>query len=368
MIKNIIILIVSAIFVLSCSGGELKKALDNHSRDKSINAIEDFIKNKELEKALYESALLGYSDIVAALVKSGANINEQSIDGTTPLILACKQGNLNAAKILIDNGADIYLKDNDKKIAFNYINNKKHVMEIISTVSEEENNIISSKFRNSNIKANSIEELLENINKKVIDEMNNALKKEYKNKLSAKTREKYSFNFISKPINLKYHTFEEIIDYKEYIKKIGNNYYYIFSVGIQKDRGVQKEYLDSYTSIWKINGNLSMSQFAESSADFVTGFDGIALSDDINIVTKENYITIEDYPNFGDGEYYSRYYTFELSNGDFYLDRISFSDNSYITITSYKYNNKDNIRMRMNDISYIFGLSILESNYYYDSI
>ncbi|WIH89425.1 ankyrin repeat domain-containing protein [Brachyspira pilosicoli] len=365
MIKNIIV-ILSAIFLLSCSNGELKKALENHSGDKSIETIEDFIKNKELEKALYESALLGYSDIAAALVKSGANINEQGIDGTTPLILACKQGNLNAAKILIDNGADIYIKDNDKKIAFNYINNTKNVMEIIYTVSKEENNIISSKFENSNIKANTIEELLENINKKVIDEMNNALKKEYKNKLASSAKEKYSLNTISKPINLRNYTFEEITDYKKYIKKVGNNYYYIFSVGVQKDRGVQKEYLDSYTSIWKINGNLSMSQFGERSADFVTGFDGIALSDNINIVTKGNYITIEDYPNFE--EYYSRYYTFELSNGDFYLDRISFSDNKYITITTYKYNNKDNIRMRMNEISYIFGLSILEGNYYYDSI
>ncbi|WP_300369885.1 hypothetical protein [Brachyspira sp.] len=108
--------------------------MKSHENDKGIEEISVLIKDKNFDRALYNSALLGYSDIVSGLVKSGADINNRGVDGSTPLILE----NIDAAKILIDNGADISISDDNDKKAFNYIVNKKDIIGLVSVMSKKE--------------------------------------------------------------------------------------------------------------------------------------------------------------------------------------------------------------------------------------
>lgn len=352
---KILFVIFSMIFLLSCSNHskELTQAFKIHENDEGIEEIGALIKDKNFDRALYNSALLGYSDIVSGLVKSGADINNRGVDGSTPLILVCREQNIDAAKILIDNGADM---------SISYDNDKKEIIALVSVMSKKENMEVFNKFKDFSLEANDINMLLENVNKKVIDEMNNMLKKEYKNKEAAKIKSGYEFNTLIEKADTRNFNFGEKKEYADNLIKVGDNFYYIFSAGVPIDRGGQMEYLDSYTSIWLIKGPLSIAQFGNVSASFVGGFNGLPLSSDINIVSKGDYFTLEDYAHFEKRKYTFKYYTFKAEDGIFYLNQISLLDNK--TSTIYKYNSKDNSRITIDDISYSFANALIGANYY----
>lgn len=354
---KILFVIFSMIFLLSCSNHskELTQALKIHENDEGIEEIGALIKDKNFDRALYNSALLGYSDIVSGLVKSGADINNRGVDGSTPLILVCREQNIDAAKILIDNGADM---------SISYDNDKKEIIALVSVMSKKENMEVFNKFKDFSLEANDINMLLENVNKKVIDEMNNMLKKEYKNKEAAKIKSGYEFNTLIEKADTRNFNFGEKKEYADNLIKVGDNFYYIFSAGVSIDRGGQMEYLDSYTSIWLIKGPLSIAQFGNVSASFVGGFNGLPLSSDINIVSKGDYFTLEDYAHFEKRKYTFKYYTFKAEDGIFYLNQISLLDNNNKTSTIYKYNSKDNSRITIDDISYSFANALIGANYY----
>ena len=343
------------LILLSCSNHskELTQAFKIHENDEGIEEIGALIKDKNFDRALYNSALLGYSDIVSGLVKSGADINNRGVDGSTPLILVCREQNIDAAKILIDNGADM---------SISYDNDKKEIIALVSVMSKKENMEVFNKFKDFSLEANDINMLLENVNKKVIDEMNNMLKKEYKNKEAAKIKSGYEFNTLIEKADTRNFNFGEKKEYADNLIKVGDNFYYIFSAGVPIDRGGQMEYLDSYTSIWLIKGPLSIAQFGNVSASFVGGFNGLPLSSDINIVSKGDYFTLEDYAHFEKRKYTFKYYTFKAEDGIFYLNQISLLDNK--TSTIYKYNSKDNSRITIDDISYSFANALIGANYY----
>lgn len=141
--RKLIIITFSLLLIISCSdkGRDLRIALNNHKNEYGIDYILSLIKEKNLEWALYQSAIEGYSDIVAGLVKFGADINNRGLDGATPLILFCRAGNLEAAKILIENGADVSIIDyngnnildnlknyEDKRILVSYMQNRYDVV------------------------------------------------------------------------------------------------------------------------------------------------------------------------------------------------------------------------------------------------
>jgi len=48
--------------------------------------------------------------VIQVLLKCGANVNAQDLSGKTPLMLTCINGHYKSTKMLLDNGADIYLK------------------------------------------------------------------------------------------------------------------------------------------------------------------------------------------------------------------------------------------------------------------
>lgn len=362
--EKIFFVSLTVIIAISCSGrsGELNSALKKHKNDRGIENIRDFIKNKNYEEAFYQSASAGYSDIVSGLVKFGADINSKNSSGSTPLITLCREGDIEAAGILIENGADMTIKDDRGKRALDYLKNKKDILEIVANISMKENYIVSEKFINFTAESDDIDSLLNEINDKVISEMNKLLKKEYSGKPSAKL--KYQFNTIIENANTRNFDFGERTDLTSCLKKVGNDYYYIMSVGAPIDASGQREYLDSYTSLWLIKGPVSIAQFGKRSASFVGGFNGMPLTEDINIVSKGDYFTLEDYSHFGSSQYDFKYYTFKKENGEFYLDKISLSDNRKKETTLYKYDRKDLKRVRMDEVSYSFIGAYLGMNYY----
>lgn len=362
--KKIFFMLLAVIISVSCSGKsrELASALNRHKNDGGVENIRDFIKSKDYDSAFYQSAIYGYSDIVAGLVKFGADINAKSIDGSTPLITLCREENIQAAGILIENGADMSIRDNSGKKALDYLKNKKSILETVANISMRENYIVSEKFRNFTAESDDIDSLLNEINNKVIYEMNNLLKKEYSSKPSAKL--KYEFNTIIENASARNFDFGERTDLTSCLKKVGNDYYYIMSVGAPINSSRQREYLDSYTSLWLIRGPVSIAQFGKRSASFVGGFNGMPLTEDINIVSKGDYFTLEDYSHFGDSQYDFKYYTFKKENGEFYLDRISLIDNRKRETILYRYNSRDTTRVTIDEVSYSLIGAYLGMNYY----
>jgi len=55
---------------------------------------------------------LGHKKIAALLLKAGADINQRSSDGRTPLIWAAFRNNEKMLNFLLDYGADMHLEDN----------------------------------------------------------------------------------------------------------------------------------------------------------------------------------------------------------------------------------------------------------------
>ncbi|WP_028328625.1 ankyrin repeat domain-containing protein [Brachyspira alvinipulli] len=142
-------------FILSCSnrGEDLRLALKNNSEKNNVSEIKELVQKKELGRALYLAASSGYADIVDGLVKFGADIEEKSLDGATPLILFCRNNDIDAAKILIENGADVSAKDNNgygildsitdsysKRQLLNYLNSATNVKgkEIVLDISKSD--------------------------------------------------------------------------------------------------------------------------------------------------------------------------------------------------------------------------------------
>ena len=129
------------IISVSCSSKskELSSALRKHKNEYGVDNILTLIREKDLESALYESAIAGYSDIVSGLVKYGANIDYIGGDGDTLLMSFCKNGNIEAAKILIDNGADVSITDYNGKTIFDNIKNSKDKRDLISYMNRGQN-------------------------------------------------------------------------------------------------------------------------------------------------------------------------------------------------------------------------------------
>lgn len=62
---------------------------------------------------LTQAVVSGNSTQVAALLKSGVNVDTRSLDGRTALILAAMLGDEATVKVLLANGADVTLRGND---------------------------------------------------------------------------------------------------------------------------------------------------------------------------------------------------------------------------------------------------------------
>jgi len=62
-------------------------------------------------KSLDSSAAIGDVEAVRSALKEGADINEKSNQGSTPLHFAARTDRENITRFLLDNGADVHAKD-----------------------------------------------------------------------------------------------------------------------------------------------------------------------------------------------------------------------------------------------------------------
>src|SRR6185295_7159980 len=61
--------------------------------------------------AITEASIIGNAPIVDALLKAGADPNYKTPDGETPIMAAGRSGKVDAAKFLLDAGADVNAKE-----------------------------------------------------------------------------------------------------------------------------------------------------------------------------------------------------------------------------------------------------------------
>eukprot|EP00833_Pecoramyces_ruminatium_P004284 jgi/Orpsp1_1/1178316/evm.model.c7180000064811.1 len=82
---------------------------------------------------------------VKRLINNNADINIKNIDGDTPLTIACYFNNINIVKLLIDNGADVNVENNDNETPSTISVNNDEIHKII----EEKKKIdVNNKQRN----------------------------------------------------------------------------------------------------------------------------------------------------------------------------------------------------------------------------
>lgn len=81
-----------------------------------------------LTNPICRSATLGNNNIILLLLKHGADINLRSSDGRTPLMWASIHGKLSTIDLLLENGADKDLTDQEGLNCFDHCVIKCHYM------------------------------------------------------------------------------------------------------------------------------------------------------------------------------------------------------------------------------------------------
>ena len=72
----------------------------------------------QLELDLDDAVCRGELNEVIGLLKQGADIENKDCFGYTPIIAASRVGSLEIVKLLYENGANIYSRDNENKTAY----------------------------------------------------------------------------------------------------------------------------------------------------------------------------------------------------------------------------------------------------------
>ncbi len=100
------------LFLVAIAGTSLLASPSIHAQIKNIyNSSEEDVAGIT---SLMSAVISGDIDGVKFFAKSGPDlVNQKNIGGATPLLLACREGNLEIVKILIDNGANINVTDNE---------------------------------------------------------------------------------------------------------------------------------------------------------------------------------------------------------------------------------------------------------------
>lgn len=111
-------------FYINLGGNEdIKRLVDYDHINETLNKENknEYLKYlKQDEDALLYAAYNNFKNIVKLLVNEDYDVNARDEDGRTPFILACLSPNyetISILDILLDNGADINAKDNDKNNA-----------------------------------------------------------------------------------------------------------------------------------------------------------------------------------------------------------------------------------------------------------
>lgn len=81
--------------------------------------------------AVIVSSWYGYAYITFVLLNCDANINCATLDGKTPLIWATEYGHTTTVQLLLERGADPFIKDNEEKIAYDYAKDDETVRNLL---------------------------------------------------------------------------------------------------------------------------------------------------------------------------------------------------------------------------------------------
>lgn len=311
--------------------------MKNHEGDDGIAEIEKFVKDKKFDEALYKSAEMGYSDIVSGLVKSGADINAVGLDGESILAVFCKDANLSAANILVENGVNL----NDT----NALNNMK---EWFDKDNQEHRDLYYSLLKNSyeqnffeknmndalnkmSIKGNDKNNLINKITDTLITKANEILPA-YIEKENLGPENEFDYD------KFKLYEYDGVNNEINSIIEIDGKNYYLSSIAVDNGSPYGRwgeSITDQYISFWEINDN---------NAVFIGGiFFPFMHYSFTYAVHKVKYITIEYMDHYS---LVNKYYTFKLDNNMFYLDRISSEnglENNKVDIY-YKYNDNDAVK------------------------
>lgn len=90
--------------------------------------------------ALHYAVFNGHTDLATELIERGANVNATSPNGSTPLMLAAREGREDAARLLLESGADTSLKSDWGDTALTFAMRYEHYRlgKMISTPEEFE--------------------------------------------------------------------------------------------------------------------------------------------------------------------------------------------------------------------------------------
>ena len=101
---------------------EMVKLLVENGAD--VDAPDNYGETPLGETPLYKAVRIDKKDVVLFLLKNKANINAQEKNGYTPLMCAVNMHNWAMVKLLVDKGADMTIKDQTGRTAFDHAEGK----------------------------------------------------------------------------------------------------------------------------------------------------------------------------------------------------------------------------------------------------
>jgi len=129
-------------------------------KEKNVALLNPIIKNYEINAVdengislLFHAIQYSNFDIVKILIENGAEINIRNVSKITPLMVAADIGNIDMVNLLVEKGADTNIVDQNNNYAYNYAENNNYY-EIVRVL-KSKTNIVCSKC-SKNIPAESI--------------------------------------------------------------------------------------------------------------------------------------------------------------------------------------------------------------------
>ncbi|RUM61499.1 MAG: hypothetical protein DSY66_02060 [Persephonella sp.] len=148
---------------------EYINAVKNNNMPKVVNILSEGLDvNVKEEKtgwtALHYAVYYGYYKTAKYLLENGANVNLKNRKGETPLHLAVKKGNVRMVKLLLEYGAEMDIKDAYGKMAIDYAKDER-IEELLSEDLSDEDIAINKLFsavKNCNV--NKTKKVLKDLN------------------------------------------------------------------------------------------------------------------------------------------------------------------------------------------------------------
>ena len=116
---------ISTIFFNAIKNNDLDKIFEMFYKNRLLLIDYDYLNQNILhhfvKKNLYE--------YLTELIKNGANLNQKNFQGQTPLHIACQKNHFECIVILLYEISNIFIKDNEKKIAFEYWKNENYIIQ-----------------------------------------------------------------------------------------------------------------------------------------------------------------------------------------------------------------------------------------------